>query len=126
MKTFPKRVLITGSTTWIDVNALRRELVKLPANSVIVTGDTPGVDANAITIAKELGLGVEAMQKAKEDYLRYPADGWKRLNDRMLKTGINLVLAFHADYDKPGMARGTKHAVELAQQAKIEVRIFLA
>jgi hypothetical protein len=44
----------------------------------------------------------------------------------MLKTGINLVLAFHADYDKPGMARGTKHAVELAQQAKIEVRIFLA
>lgn len=119
------RVLITGSTTWIDVHALRRELIQLPANSVIVTGDTLGVDAIAIAVAKELGLGVEAMHKTKEDYRRYPADGWKGLNDRMLETGIDLVLAFHADYDKPGMARGTKHAVELAQDAEIEVRIFL-
>jgi hypothetical protein len=120
------RVLITGATTWIDVNALRRELIQLPVNSVIVTGDTPGVDANAITVARELGLGVEAMYKTKDDHLRYPEDPWKGLNDRMLETGIDLVLAFHADYDKPGMARGTKHAVELAQRAEIEVRIFLA
>lgn len=120
------RVLITGSTTWTDVHALRRELIQLPANSVIVTGDTSGVDAIAISIAKELGLCVEAMQKIKEDYLRYPTDGWKGLNDRMIETGVDLVLAFHADFDKPEMARGTKHAVELAQRAEIEVRIFLA
>lgn len=120
------RVLITGSTTWTDVHALRRELAQLPANSVIVTGDTSGVDTIAIAIAKELELGVEAMKKTQDDYLRYPADGWKGLNDRMIKTGIDLVLAFHADYGKPGVARGTKHAVELAQRAAIEVRIFLA
>lgn len=119
------RTLITGSTTWTDAVALRRELSQLPATSVIVTGDTPGVDAIAIAIAQELGLGVEAMHKTAEDYCRYPVDGWKGLNERMLKTGIDLVLAFHADYGKPGMARGTAHAVELAQHAGVEVRIFL-
>ncbi|AZP10710.1 SLOG family protein [Undibacterium parvum] len=41
------RVLITGSTTWTDIEALRRELSRLPNLSVIITGDTPGVDAFA-------------------------------------------------------------------------------
>ncbi len=120
------RALITGSTTWTDAKALHRELSQLPVGSVIVTGDTPGVDAIAIVVAKELGFGVEAMHKTEEDHLRYPDDPWKGLNDRMLETGIDLVLAFHADYGKSGMARGTTHAVELARQAEIEVRIFLA
>ena len=118
--------LVTGSTTWTDTIALRRELSQLPVGSIIVTGDTPGVDAIAIDLAKELGFDVEAMRKTAEDHLRYPEDPWKGLNDRMLETGIDLVLAFHADYSKPGMARGTRHAVELAQRAEIEVRIFLA
>lgn len=120
------RVLITGSTTWTDVDALRRELIRLPSDSIIVTGDTSGVDALAIAIARELELGVEAMQKTKEDYLFYPIDAWKGLNERMLNTGIDLVLAFHADYGKPGLARGTRHAVELAQRAGITANIFRA
>lgn len=124
---FPSfRAMITGSTTWTDAKALRRELSQLPVGSVIVTGDTQGVDAIAITVATELGFSVEAMHKTEEDHLRYPDDPWKGLNDRMLETGIDLVFAFHADYGKSGMARGTKHAVELARQAEIEVRIFLA
>jgi hypothetical protein len=118
------RVLITGSTTWTDIEALRRELRRLPKPSVIVTGDTTGVDAFANQVAQELGLTVELMQKTSEDYENYPVDGWKGLNDRMFRTGIDLVLAFHPDYGKPGMARGTRHAVELAETAGIEAHIF--
>ncbi|AZP10711.1 hypothetical protein [Undibacterium parvum] len=64
------------------------------------------------------------MKKTKEDYDIYPMDGWKGLNDRMFRTGIDLVLAFHPDYDKPGLARGTRHAVGLAEQAGIPAHIF--
>ena len=120
------RALITGSTTWTDAKALRRELSQLPVGSVIVAGDTPGVDAIAIAVAQELGFSVEAMHKTEEDHLRYPDDSWKGLNERMLETCIDLVFAFHADYGKSCMARGTTHAVELARQAEIEVRIFLS
>ncbi len=119
------RVLITGSTTWTDAGALRRELAALPARSTIVTGDTPGIDAMAIAQAQELGFGVEPMKKSRADRKAHPEDSWKGLNERMLATGIDLVLAFHADYGKPGCARGTVHMVELAAAAGVEARTFL-
>jgi hypothetical protein len=119
------RVLITGSTTWTDSGALRRELSALPAQSTLVTGDTPGIDALAIALAGELGFAVEPMKKNRADRKAWPDDSWKGLNERMLATGIDLVLAFHADYGKPGCARGTLHMVELAQAAGVEARTFL-
>lgn len=120
------RVLITGSTTWTDMGAMRRELSQLPKDCVIVTGDKSGGYALAIALAQELGLGLEAMCKAEEDYVLYSEDSWKGLNQRMLNTGIDLVLAFHSDYGKPGLARGTRHAVELAKQSGIQAHIFRA
>ena len=120
------RVLITGATTWTDIEAMRRELSQLPKDCVIVTGDTSGVDALSIALAQELGFSVEAMCKTEEDYVLYLEDSWKRLNHRMLNTGIDLVLAFHPDYEKPGMARGTRHAVELAEQSGVRAHIFRA
>ncbi|HEU4775770.1 MAG TPA: hypothetical protein VFS95_03030 [Telluria sp.] len=119
------RVLVTGSTTWADPQALRRELSVLPAGSVIVTGDTQGIDAMAIGLAAELGFGAEPMKKNQADRLAHPQASWKGLNERMLATGIDLVLAFHADYGKPGCARGTMHMVELATAAGVEARTFL-
>lgn len=120
------RVLITGSTTWTDIEALRREFSRLPRQSVIITGDTSGVDALAKEVGQELGFVIEAMKKTQEDFNIYPIEGWKALNDRMFKTGIDLVLAFHPDYGKLGLARGTKHAVELAEKDGIETHIFYA
>lgn len=118
------RVLVTGSTTWENVDIVRRELACLPSGSVIVTGDTSGVDAIALEAAAELGLNAEPMKKERADYRRYPGEGWKGLNERMLATGIELVLAFHPDFGRPNCARGTRHAVDLAEQLKIPVRIF--
>ncbi len=119
------RVLISGATSWTDAAALRREMAKLPERTVIVTGDTAGIDALAIAIAAELGFTTEAMRKNKADYLAHPEAGWKGLNERMLATGVDLVLAFHPDYDTPGCARGTRHVVELAQAAGIAANVFL-
>jgi hypothetical protein len=49
------RVLVTGSAAWTDADALRRELIKLPAGSTVAHGDSPGADA----LAGEIGLSVE-------------------------------------------------------------------
>lgn len=119
------RVLITGSTTWNDAQALRRELCALAPGSTIVTGDTQGIDALAIALAPELGFAAEPIKKSRADRKAYPVDSWKGLNQRMLATGIDLVLAFHPDFGKPGCARGTAHMVELAAAAGIEARTFL-
>lgn len=118
------RVLITGATKWDSEAAIRRELSRLPAHTTIVTGDTPGIDAHAKVVAREFGFAVEAMKKTNADYRAFPGEGWKGLNVSMLATGIDMVLAFHADYGKTGCARGTQHAVTLAEQAQIPVRIF--
>lgn len=119
------RVLITGSTTWTDIDALRREFATLPEACVIVTGDTAGVDDFAVQVAAERGFRVERMKKNNADYRAHPQDGWKGLNERMLASGVDLVLAFHPEYGQPGKARGTAHAVDLARAAGIEARTFV-
>lgn len=118
------RVLITGSTTWMDIDAIRREFSRLPKKSVIITGDTSGVDAFACEVAVEFGFVVERMKKNQEDHDMYLGCAWKGLNDRMLRTGIDLVLAFHPDYGRAGYAFGTRHAVELAEAEGISVNVF--
>ena len=119
------RVIVTGSTTWTDAEALRREFRALPSNVIIVTGDTPGIDAMAIAAAQKMGLIVEPMQKSGANRKAYPDASWKGLNERMLATAIDIVLAFHPAYGKPGCARGTIHMVELAAASGVEARIFL-
>lgn len=122
----PKRVLVTGSTTWDRHEPIRAELSQLPPGSVIVTGDTPGADACAGAVAAELGLEAISMKKNRADHRAFPGEAWRGLNERMLATGIDLVLAFHADYGKRGCARGTVHMVEHAEACLTEVRIFRA
>ncbi len=121
------RVIVTGSMKWTDAEAIRRELRKLPADAVVIHGDCDGVDALAGQIAREeLGLRVERMAKNEDDYRRYGRGAWKGLNERMLATGVDLVLAFHPDFGQPGKASGSGHMVELARAAGVEVRCFNA
>jgi hypothetical protein len=58
------RVLVTGATTWSDVEAIRADLGRLPAGSVVIHGDAPGADALAGQVARELGLTAVRMAKA--------------------------------------------------------------
>lgn len=115
------RVIVAGGTEWSDAVAIHRELAKLLPGTTIIHGDSPGADALAGQIATELGLVVEPMAKAKEDYARFQRGAWKGLNERMLASDVVFVLAFHASLPE---SRGTKHLVQLARAAGIEVRVF--
>jgi len=118
------RILVTGSTAWTDALAIRREFARLPGACTVVTGDCPGVDACAIRVATALGWPLEGMKKNRADGRKHPGESWKGLNERMLATGIDLVLAFHADLDKPECARGTRHVLDLALLAGIPTLTF--
>jgi hypothetical protein len=122
--TRPVRVLVTGSTTWTDADAIRRELSVLPAGTVVVHGDCPGVDAFAGEVAATLGLTVERWEKNSDDHRKYRRAAWKGLNERMLASGVSLLFAFHPDWDVEGKARGTRHLLALARAAGIDVRAF--
>ncbi len=118
------RVIVTGATQWTDAEAIRRELAQLPPGSIIIYGDAPGVDALAGTLAVECGLTALPFRKDEEDYRRYGHAAWKGLNERMLESGADLVLAFHPELGVPGKAKGSGHMIALAEQRGIEVRRF--
>lgn len=115
------RVIVAGGSGWSDVEVIRRELSLLPIGATVVHGDSPGADAIAGQVAVGLGLGVEAWKKESEDYQRYKRGAWKGLNERMLASGADLVLAFHRDL---GKSRGTKHLVAIAKKAEVAVRVI--
>jgi hypothetical protein len=116
------RVLVCGDRAWKDKAAIRRELEKLPPNTVIVHGACQGADQLAGEVAREpvfreLGFVVE----------EYPAD-WARhgraagplRNKKMLATGVDKVLAFHSNLEH---SKGTKHMVQIARDAQVLVEI---
>ena len=102
----PYRVVVTGSRTWTDRDAIWTSLDHIAAAArktgipvIVAHGNAPGADELAdawVTARKELGWPVEVA--------RYPAEwsrygkraGYKR-NVRMLKPGADVVLAFILD-----------------------------
>src|SRR4051812_11161220 len=115
------RVVVAGAVAWVDADAIRRELSKLPPGSVVVHGDCPGADALAGEVARGLGFAVEPMAKSAADRSRYKRAAWKGLNERMLLSGAELVLVFHPNFDA---SKGSKHMAELAESANVKVRVF--
>lgn len=92
------RVLVSGSRDWKDVKTVARVLSKLPKDTVIIHGDAPGLDTIAGTVAKNMGLTVEA----------YPADwsigrrGGLLRNSEMLTKDIDFVIAFRTKMNSKG------------------------
>jgi hypothetical protein len=115
------RVIVAGAVAWTDAEAIRRELARLPAGTVVIHGDCAGADAISGQVAAQLGFVVEPMRKSAEDYARYQRAAWKGLNERMLASGAVLVLAFHGDIEN---SQGSKHLIEIARAAGVEVRLF--
>lgn len=115
------RVIVAGAVAWSDAHAIRRELSKIPIGATVIHGDCAGADIIAGQVAREMGFAVEAMNKNEEDYTKYGHEAWKGLNERMLASGARLVIVFH-----PSVANshGSKHMIELAQAANVEVRSF--
>jgi hypothetical protein len=114
----PLRVLVSGARTWTDRETIRRELARLPVGSVIIHGDARGADRLAGEVAAELGLTVLACPAEWHKYGR--AAGLVRNRAMLAEHRPQRVIAFHPAIEE---ARGTKHMVELARQAGVEVRV---
>lgn len=114
------KVIVAGSTTWENAEAIRKELANLAEGSIVIYGDAPGADALGGVVAEELGLRAEAFAKNKKDYQKYKRGAWKSLNERMLASGAELVLAFHPAVEK---SKGTKHLLKLAEEAGVATKI---
>src|SRR5262245_59245118 len=109
------RVLVCGSRSWTDAEAIRRRLCRLPAGAVIVSGAARGADSLAAHEASALGLSVELHPA---DWQRYGRSAGYRRNIAMLETGVDLVLAF---WD--GQSHGTTHTALEAQKRGIPVEL---
>lgn len=111
------RVVVTGSRDWTDQHAISWELEALPSGSVVIEGGARGADTIARKRALDLGLDVETYWANWIKHGGGRAGGIR--NQRMLDTGVDLVLAFPL----PG-SRGTWDCVRRAERMGIEVRVW--
>jgi len=87
------RVIVCGSRFWKDVDIIRRELEKLPPDTIIIHGGANGADRIAGKIATQLGFKVVVFEAEWDKYGK--AAGVIR-NQRMIDEGKpDLILAFH-------------------------------
>jgi hypothetical protein len=117
------KVLVTGDRHWTNIEAVVRELTKLPGDSIIVHGDARGADTIAGVVAEALGFEVRAFPASWNVFGR--SAGPIR-NRHMLYVEhrhdepIDLVIAFHDDIEN---SRGTKDMLGVAKDASIDCRI---
>ncbi|WP_437944068.1 hypothetical protein WMF27_09330 [Sorangium sp. So ce281] len=63
------RVIVAGAVAWTNVEAIRRELAKLPVGATVIHGDSPG--ANAYLAQQYAG---ELLMRLRPPCSRLPPD----------------------------------------------------
>jgi hypothetical protein len=123
--TDPYRVLVTGSRTWTDQDAVYKALADavrpVPAdqNVIIVHGCCQtGADQMAHEWARGYGATIEAHPA---NWVKHGRSAGPRRNAEMVNLGADIVLAFIKDG-----SRGASHTAALAEKAGITVRRFTA
>ena len=109
------RVLVCGSRTWRDGEAIRADLRMIERGSTVITGGARGADQLAETIAHSLGFDVETFLA---DWRREGRQAGYLRNLRMLATKPDLVLAYQLDD-----SLGTQHVIDQAGKRGIPVRV---
>lgn len=113
------RVLVCGWRDWLwaSSGSIRSRLMKLDKGTTIINGDCEGVDRIADEMAKQIGLDRE---KYPANWVKYKKAAGPIRNIKMLKTSIDLVIAFH-----PNIANstGTAHTVREAKKLGIPVEV---
>lgn len=116
------RILVTGSRTWDDEEAVRFEVGEeiqkaymLCLEPVVVHGKSPrGADEMADRLARELGV---AREWHPAQWNRYGKSAGIRRNNQMVAAGARVCLAFIR-----GNSLGASHCVRAAERAGIPVR----
>ena len=114
-----KRVIIAGGRDFGDADAMRWILGNLRASYghelVILQGDAKGADTLAKDMGREFGMTVEC----------YPAD-WDQygkaagaLRNQQMAANADILVAF---WD--GESKGTKHMIDTALRAGLEVHVY--
>jgi hypothetical protein len=110
-----RRVIVTGSRTWTDPQAIEAVLRDLPHDVLIVHGaHWQGADAIADEIALRLGLAVE---RHPADWERYGRSAGPRRNEEMATAGAERCIAFRS----PGRSAGTDDMIARARVHGIPV-----
>lgn len=113
------KILICGDRNWNDYNLILETLKKLEDVTVVIQGEAKGADYQGKTAAKALDIPV---QSYPADWNTYGKSAGPIRNHQMLQEGKpDLILAFHDDLIH---SKGTKHMVEIATKAGIEVRVI--
>ena len=111
------RVLFCGDRNWKNPIPIRLKLVDLPPTTTVVNGGARGADTIAKEEAERLEMKVETYGAEWEKFGR---SAGPRRNQIMLDTGIDLVVAFHANLT---ISRGTLDCIRRARRMGIEVQV---
>lgn len=140
-----KRILVTGSREWHDIEWMKKELKRavgelkttdsgIVPNVVLVHGDCPsGADAMADTLWRQF-VSPDQLEahpaKWNVDGKVDKTAGFKR-NQEMVDTKPDLVLAFQTPCSKKDCktegwhySHGAQHTIDAAEAAGLEVRIY--
>lgn len=79
-----RRVLISGSREWRNVEAIRRVIYSLPHDALVIHGGCRGADTIADRLARERGLDVLQFDA---EWVRYGRSAGPRRNQRMIDEG---------------------------------------
>lgn len=118
------RVLITGSRSWTDEQAIRDALASVislqgPENVTVVHGAASrGADAIADRVATSWGGGL-TVERHPADWARFGRSAGFRRNADMVALGADLCLAFILDGSP-----GASHTADLAEKAGIPTRRY--
>ncbi len=126
-----RRILVTGSRTFVrrHLPLARAELVVMSEDTVIVHGGQgrrdwrgvilSGCDLLVGELAREMGFVVEEHPVSEAEWRMLGGAAGPRRNLKMLRTGIDLVLAF---WD--GVSPGTRGCMEKARELGIPLRVI--
>lgn len=109
-----RRILVTGSRDWCDIDFLQRVLERafvLAPAAVLVHGGCRGVDVTAASVWIGLG-GVCEVHPA--DWDAFGRSAGPRRNQEMVDSGVDVCLAFVLDD-----SRGASHCASVAVSAGV-------